>query len=224
MDPNSQTQKASTNPDFPTQLPDNMPPPSTRRGPVIFIISVVFFGLILTGAAATYWFVLRDKVKPAACTMEAKICPDGSSVGRTGPKCEFAPCPISIEEQKKLPIATPAAILQIPEIGIQITLPPELADLRYHVEQYETSTAILFTTDSLVAKFPKCEFPKWGLGWITRVSEPTPIHNKKIGDYYYGIEIMKENCSRKSGSEEGDLLESGQKESFLKIFDTIEPF
>ena len=29
-----------------------------------------------------------------ACTMEAKICPDGSSVGRTGPNCEFSPCPI----------------------------------------------------------------------------------------------------------------------------------
>ena len=26
------------------------------------------------------------------CTMEAKICPDGTSVGRTGPACEFAPC------------------------------------------------------------------------------------------------------------------------------------
>ena len=28
-----------------------------------------------------------------ACTMEAKICPDGSAVGRSGPKCEFAACP-----------------------------------------------------------------------------------------------------------------------------------
>jgi hypothetical protein len=28
-----------------------------------------------------------------ACTMEAKVCPDGSSVGRVGPNCEFAPCP-----------------------------------------------------------------------------------------------------------------------------------
>ena len=27
------------------------------------------------------------------CTMDAKICPDGSAVGRTGPKCEFSPCP-----------------------------------------------------------------------------------------------------------------------------------
>lgn len=30
---------------------------------------------------------------PVACTMDAKICPDGSAVGRSGPKCEFAPCP-----------------------------------------------------------------------------------------------------------------------------------
>jgi predicted lipoprotein with Yx(FWY)xxD motif len=28
-----------------------------------------------------------------ACTAEAKICPDGTAVGRTGPNCEFAPCP-----------------------------------------------------------------------------------------------------------------------------------
>ena len=28
-----------------------------------------------------------------ACTLEARICPDGTAVGRTGPNCEFAPCP-----------------------------------------------------------------------------------------------------------------------------------
>jgi hypothetical protein len=27
------------------------------------------------------------------CTTEAKLCPDGSYVGRSGPKCEFARCP-----------------------------------------------------------------------------------------------------------------------------------
>lgn len=27
------------------------------------------------------------------CTQEAKLCPDGSYVGRTGPNCEFSPCP-----------------------------------------------------------------------------------------------------------------------------------
>ncbi len=29
------------------------------------------------------------------CTMEAKQCPDGSYVGRSGPNCEFAECPTS---------------------------------------------------------------------------------------------------------------------------------
>jgi hypothetical protein len=37
--------------------------------------------------------VMRQPHDPVACTMEAKICPDGSSVSRTGPNCEFAPCP-----------------------------------------------------------------------------------------------------------------------------------
>lgn len=30
---------------------------------------------------------------PVACTEEAKQCPDGSYVARTGPNCEFAACP-----------------------------------------------------------------------------------------------------------------------------------
>lgn len=30
---------------------------------------------------------------PAACTQEAKLCPDGSAALRTGPNCEFAECP-----------------------------------------------------------------------------------------------------------------------------------
>lgn len=28
-----------------------------------------------------------------ACAQDAKLCPDGSYVGRTGPNCAFAPCP-----------------------------------------------------------------------------------------------------------------------------------
>lgn len=30
-----------------------------------------------------------------ACTLEAKLCPDGSSVGRSGPNCEFKECPVN---------------------------------------------------------------------------------------------------------------------------------
>ena len=37
--------------------------------------------------------IVRKQQQPVACTEEAKLCPDGSAVGRTGPNCEFAPCP-----------------------------------------------------------------------------------------------------------------------------------
>ncbi len=34
------------------------------------------------------------------CTQDAKICPDGTAVGRVGPNCEFAPCPQEVTEEK----------------------------------------------------------------------------------------------------------------------------
>ena len=35
----------------------------------------------------------EDENSMKACTQEAMICPDGTSVGRQGPNCEFASCP-----------------------------------------------------------------------------------------------------------------------------------
>lgn len=53
--------------------------------------------LIITGIAggAYYLRMISPTSLPnqKACTQEAKLCPDGSSVGRTGPNCEFTPCP-----------------------------------------------------------------------------------------------------------------------------------
>ncbi len=44
--------------------------------------------------AFLFIFLLACSQAPVACTEEAKLCPDGSAVGRTGPNCEFAPCPV----------------------------------------------------------------------------------------------------------------------------------
>lgn len=40
-------------------------------------------------------FSVTDSVEKAAyaCNADAMLCPDGTAVGRSGPKCEFAPCP-----------------------------------------------------------------------------------------------------------------------------------
>ncbi len=55
------------------------------------------FMLIIGALVVTlvWLFIAHEETptQPVACTMDAKVCPDGSAVGRTGPNCEFAPCP-----------------------------------------------------------------------------------------------------------------------------------
>jgi hypothetical protein len=38
-------------------------------------------------------FVEEIEEEGTFCTLDAKLCPDGSYVGRVPPSCEFAPCP-----------------------------------------------------------------------------------------------------------------------------------
>lgn len=52
------------------------------------------------------------------CTMEAKLCPDGSYVGRTGPNCEFARCPTSSITPTPTCIPRPACLDSIPRCMI----------------------------------------------------------------------------------------------------------
>lgn len=97
---------------------------------------VVAVLLIVGGAAAVWGF--SDKgtgflgMGPApvatttepgtgyVCTQEAKICPDGTAVGRTGPSCEFAACPLATTTPEKQ--ATVAALNQrILNMDVHIT-------------------------------------------------------------------------------------------------------
>ncbi len=58
---------------------------------VLLAVGVAFgyyYESIKTNIAASW----KDTTE-TACTLEAKLCPDGSTVGRSGPRCEFATCP-----------------------------------------------------------------------------------------------------------------------------------
>jgi hypothetical protein len=68
-----------------------------KRYPLTEVRSLFFLvtSFALLGAGCLY--VPPKTPGPVACSMEAKLCPDGSAVGRTGPNCEFAPCPPSPE-------------------------------------------------------------------------------------------------------------------------------
>jgi len=74
-------------------------------------VFIVIVGLILLGVVWVTWEQFQattllpqggtpvptqrtpEGERPVACTADAKICPDGSGVGRVGPDCEFALCP-----------------------------------------------------------------------------------------------------------------------------------
>lgn len=52
--------------------------------------------IIIVLASIMYFISGYSQNNTKVCTFEAKICPDGSSVGRSGPNCEFTPCPTVI--------------------------------------------------------------------------------------------------------------------------------
>jgi hypothetical protein len=59
---------------------------NTKQILIILILMAALFG-------AGYFYNKKSPPERSVCTLEAKLCPDGSYVGRSGPKCEFSPCP-----------------------------------------------------------------------------------------------------------------------------------
>lgn len=57
----------------------------------IFIFLIIVL-VVLIISVRVYYFFAGKTPNSVVCTQEAKICPDGSIVSRTGPNCEFAPC------------------------------------------------------------------------------------------------------------------------------------
>ncbi len=52
--------------------------------------------MLAVGVASAYYIFTNKNFSGSegvACTLEAKLCPDGSYVGRSGPRCEFTRCP-----------------------------------------------------------------------------------------------------------------------------------
>lgn len=57
------------------------------------ILIVLIIVVILALVGGTYYFLIKKSSKPVACPQDAKVCPDGSTVTRTGSNCEFVECP-----------------------------------------------------------------------------------------------------------------------------------
>lgn len=98
----------SVEPTIPQKNPPNM-------GVIIIIVLLI---MVIVGVAAYFLGVQQTmngrSILPietipnnqTICTLEAKICPDGSSVGRVGPNCEFAECPTENDKDNSTQSAT----------------------------------------------------------------------------------------------------------------------
>lgn len=85
------------------QLNTRMKPRLSSGFAPLLIIGAIAI-LLIVGAGAYYLGMQKNNPPSSnsapsptpemvACTADAKMCPDGSAVGRVGPNCEFAPCP-----------------------------------------------------------------------------------------------------------------------------------
>lgn len=86
-----------------------------KRLTILGVIALVIFVIYLNGQR-------QETEIPVACTMDAKICPDGSAVGRVGPRCEFAPCPSGIVTP--LPVSVSPAVSELGTITGIVLLGP----------------------------------------------------------------------------------------------------
>lgn len=57
----------------------------------IAVLAIIL--IVVAGVAIWKYPFWRKTEETVFCTMDAKICPDGSAVGRIPPNCKFALCP-----------------------------------------------------------------------------------------------------------------------------------
>ena len=134
--------------------------------------------------------------EPAFCTMDAMQCPDGSYVGRSGPKCEFI-CPVP-----QVSTATTAHINQkVSNSGIRITPLRVIEDSRCpsDVECIWAGTVKLLVKLEALGK-GKTDEVELTLGTTTTFSDrkltftkvtPYPVSNKQIleKDYEFTFSV-----------------------------------
>lgn len=65
--------------------------------------NIILLLALVVLVSAGYYFTREEESGGVMCTMEAKMCPGGSYVSRSGPRCEFADCPsVSTQSRAKI--------------------------------------------------------------------------------------------------------------------------
>ncbi len=118
---------------------------------------VILFGLvILTALGLGSYYAIKNQrgnvIHPlpshVACTQEAKQCPDGSYVGRSGSSCEFAPCQSTVGSNAATATSTSNWQVYTDQLnGFQFSYPPD-----WKVDDATATTLALVNSSSKVAR------------------------------------------------------------------------
>ncbi|MBI2050104.1 MAG: hypothetical protein HYT35_01455, partial [Candidatus Staskawiczbacteria bacterium] len=112
--------------------------------PIVIVVAVV----ALFGTAGyfgyQYYSKTQEQPKPIACTQDAKLCPNGSYVSRTGPNCEFAECPAVADQAAGLPVQNKQATegwetYRNDEYGFEIKYPTDAK-----IKEVDKSISLVF--------------------------------------------------------------------------------
>ncbi len=106
----------TNSPQVSTEQP-NLPPSPQSSYDLVFYLSILLF--LLSIIVGTGYVLFRSGnipflKKEVACTQDAKICPDGTAVGREGSNCEFAPCPEASVSATPSPVLSPTNLPTLP--------------------------------------------------------------------------------------------------------------
>jgi len=116
---------------------------------------MIFFAVLLL-AGIFFWFQSfrqrpiknNNRNQPVACTMEAKLCPDGSYVGRTGLNCFFSPCPqVKIKPSDIAENQSDKLIIDFPKPNDKIISPVIISGQARGVWFFEASFPVQLTDD-----------------------------------------------------------------------------
>lgn len=154
------------------------------------VLGIIVLVLILISAGAVYFFLNSNK--QVACTQEAKLCPDGSYVSRTGPKCEFAKCP-EVTPTRATTDTSSWKTYRNEEYGFEFKFPEEWGNTKTDFVDLAKDELDLTAGKSLTIRFTKnpdiqvgsysLDFavPRGGAWW----DELRNGYQERDGKYYY---------------------------------------
>ena len=152
------------------------------------IVGIVAVIIVLAGGSYVYVSQRDDVEEPIACTADAKLCPDGSAVGRTGPNCEFAPCPAGnseTEETEKDDDAWGTITITSPveneEIIFPVTVAGSLLGHEWSTFEGEAGTVTIFDANDKAVS--NSDIICLGTDWLDKSLAREPIDFEvQVGD------------------------------------------